>query len=769
MRLQFKQQDFQIEAVAAVVDCFAGQPFAGPGAGNAPIALSPERLLANVRTVQERAGLPLSTGPAGVPNLDVEMETGTGKTYVYLRTIMELNRRFGWSRFIVVVPGVAIREGVRKTFEITAEHFQQAYGTRPRHFTYDSSALHELERFRSGAGIQVMIINLQAFNTAGRDGRRIYEELDGFCSRRPIDVIRASRPVVVIDEPQRIGSARSLESLSRFEPLMVLRYSATHRVRHDLVHRLDAPTAYREKLVKKITVVGVEGEAGPAKRRLQIREVIRAHLDRERDLVPRGVKVLSLLFIDRVAKYRDYSRADRLGDYARMFVEEYRELTAAAEPDPAYRRYLAAIPAERTHQGYFAVDRRSGRMVDGHACDVDAYDLILRDRERLLSLDEPVRFVFSHSALREGWDNPNVFVIGLLKPGDGTVSRRQEIGRGLRLAVDRHGERIDDPATVHELNELTVVTDESYAAFVAGLQKERAADVVADGRRIRRLPRNGNFRRPEFQEALRRINFRAVHRVAFDSADLVARGAAALDARLAVAPRRRTERPEPGERLQPAEPGAALDLIGAIAERTRLTRRTTGAVLARVHPRTFALYRTDPSLFVRRCAGLLAREKAGLVAEHVRYELRPSPHDIFTGPGVRLDLDRAGPRLAKHIYDHAATDPAFAQALDTRDDVLVHAKLPSGFVIPTPLGDYRPGWLVVLAGRIVVTAHGGDDDPARIACARRWFGALNDPGVTFSAPERDGRVVPPLPACPSQVAPRTAEEEPWTLDLAPAE
>ncbi|MDI6103083.1 DEAD/DEAH box helicase family protein [Actinoplanes sp. NEAU-A12] len=745
MRLQFKVQEFQTEAVAAVVDCFAGRSSSHSRAGNAAIGLDAGRLLENIRAVQRRAGLPLSTclaagiprpdavpSPGVVPNLDVEMETGTGKTYVYIKTIMELNRRYGWSRFIVVVPGVAIREGVRKTFEITAEHFQQAYGTRPRHFTYDSSALHELERFRSGAGVQVMIINLQAFNTAGRDNRRIYEELDGFSSQRPIDVISASRPIVVIDEPQRIGSARSLESLSRFDPLMVLRYSATHRVRHDLVHRLDALDAYRKKLVKRIAVVGVEGDAGPAKRRLQIREVIRAHLDRERELFARGVKVLSLLFIDQVARYRDYSRPDQLGEYARMFVEEYRAMTAVAEPDESYRRYLAAIPAERTHQGYFAVDRRSGRLIDGSASDVDAYDLILRDRERLLSLDEPVRFVFSHSALREGWDNPNVFVIGMLKRGDGTVSRRQEIGRGLRLAVDQHGERVDDPAVVHEINELTVVTDESYAAFVAGLQRERGADVVVDGRRTRRLPRNDNFRRPEFQEALDRITRRAVYRVAFASGELIERCVVALDEGLVVAPLRYTVRSVSETSRHTLDSDVALDLLGEVAEQTRLTRRTIGAILTGVRPRTFALYRNDPSRFVRRSAEIICRVKAELLVEHVRYETLPSRNRIFTGPGPRIDLDRAGPRLAKHIYDHAATDPAFAQALEARHDVLIHAKLPSEFVIPTPLGDYHPGWLVVLDGRCVVTAHGGDDDPARIACARRWFEALNDPGVTFS-------------------------------------
>ncbi len=590
MRLRFKVQRYQTAAVDAVAGCFDGQPrrhWTEHGA-NAEIALSPADLLANIRAVQRERGLPLSAELAqsaaavapGTPNLDVEMETGTGKTYVYIKTIMELNKRYGWSKFIVVVPSVAVREGVRASFEVTAEHFRQAYGGKPRSFSYDSRRLHELERFSSDAGVQVLIINIQAFNAAGQESRRIYQVLDDFQSRRPIDVISAARPVVIIDEPQKIGAARSLEALSLFSPLMILRYSATHRVEHNKVHRLGALDAYRQQLVKKIAVRGitVQGLAGAAaylyldaietakgasprarielevrtpagitrqlrrlgpgadlhrssggidaylglriadidagrnlielsggnviavgqatadvtedaKRRIQIREVIRAHLDKERELFPLGIKVLSLFFIDEVARYRDYRRADTRGEYARAFTEEYtgqvhdRLLELAADGDPTgYGAYLAAIPVDDTHRGYFSVDKRTGRDIDGdlrgagdergQSADADAYELILRDKERLLSLGEPARFIFSHSALREGWDNPNVFVMGMLKRSDSTVSRRQEIGRGLRLCVNQHGDRVDDPATVHQVNELTVVTDESYTDFVAGLQRE---------------------------------------------------------------------------------------------------------------------------------------------------------------------------------------------------------------------------------------------------------------------------------------------------------
>ena len=624
MELQFKIQQHQTDAVNAVVECFAGQPKhdgisyridpgrqpkepqqkldlpeLGAGLRNAEIALSERRVLENIRLVQRGGNLPLSQNlvyskaAPNAPNLDIEMETATGKTYVYIKTMMELHKRYGWSKYIVVVPSVAIREGVKKAFDDTAEHFKQSYGITPRSFIYNSAKLDELEPFSSDNGVQVMIINIQAFNSKSKANRRIYEELDGFQSRCPIDVISANRPIVIIDEPQKIGAAKSLESLSRFKALMVLRYSATHKVEHNKVHRLDALDAYNQKLVKKIAVRGitVKGLAGSnaylyldtieigkgtqprarveietktkaglikrqvrwlhtganlyevsgglaayrglaivnvdaisdtielsngdvvvagqladrdvteeTKRRIQIREVIGAHLDKERELFGQGIKTLSLFFIDEVAKYRDYDREDTLGDYARVFEDEYVDAVkqvlrniALDELTLAYRKYLQRDDARAVHEGYFSIDKRTKRLVDpkiakrgdekGKSSDVDAYNLILKKKERLLSTDEPVRFIFSHSALREGWDNPNVFVMGMLKRSDNTISRRQEIGRGLRLAVDQHGERMDDTVTVHDINELTVVTDESYTAFVAGLQKEIAESLSSRPRK----------------------------------------------------------------------------------------------------------------------------------------------------------------------------------------------------------------------------------------------------------------------------------------------
>ena len=613
MKIKFKKQPYQTDAVMSVVDCFKGQMKSGgvqyrvdPGkrefkkgqqttmddydesAGfkNSDLSITHAQLLENIQEVQRNQNLPISETLVNTSicpiNLDVEMETGTGKTYVYVKTMLELNERYGWSKFIIVVPSIAIREGVYSSIELTKEHFLEQYGKQVRSFIYSSKALHELESFSTDAGINVMIINVQAFNARGKDARRIYEELDSFQSRRPIDVIKSNRPILIIDEPQKItGDAKkeskSFKSLEEFNPLMILNYSATHKRVHNKVHRLDALDAYNQKLVKKISVRGIsvkglsgtnaylylqsievsaskppvarleieikqknsikrvvkkvsvrdnlytlsenleqykegfvvsdidartdtitfanghELNAGEATgdvneetlRRIQIRETIKAHLEKEQQLFYQGIKVLSLFFIDEVAKYRLYGDDDEklLGEYAQYFEEEYQD--AIKEIDsvflPEYAKYLQEIDAGNTHKGYFSIDKQK-RLVDpkvaargdnaGQADDVSAYDLILKDKKRLLSFEEPTRFIFSHSALREGWDNPNVFVICTLKHSDNTISRRQEVGRGMRISVNKHGDHMDDPATVHDINVLTVVANESYKDFVSGLQKD---------------------------------------------------------------------------------------------------------------------------------------------------------------------------------------------------------------------------------------------------------------------------------------------------------
>ncbi|MFT3889732.1 MAG: DEAD/DEAH box helicase family protein [Arachnia sp.] len=1009
MKLQFKVQDYQTKAVDAVVDVFAGQPYADgvkyridpgkdaasllledAGLRNATITLTASQLLANVHAVQQAGGLELSEDlkdpvkvSAAPLNLDIEMETGTGKTYVYTKTIMELHKRYGWSKYIVVVPSIAIREGVKKSFDITAEHFQQLYGTKPRTFIYNSSRLHELERFSSDAGVQVMIINIQAFNATGKDARRIYEVLDDFQSRRPIDVIAANRPILIIDEPQKIeGDAKkpskSLEALARFNALFALRYSATHKIERTKVHRLDAVDAYNHKLVKKIAVRGItvkhlagstaylyvdgleigKGADFPkarvelevqtaqgirrqvkrlsqgmnlhdisggieayrglfvrdvdanrdiielsdgsiigagevtqdvteeAKRRIQIREVIRAHLDKERELFAQGIKGLSLFFIDEVAKYRDYDREDTLGEYARVFEEEYEALLtdylARLDFDEAaerYRAYVESTPVRRIHEGYFSIDKKTGRSVNGsvkktgetagQSDDVDAYDLILKDKERLLSFEEPVRFIWSHSALREGWDNPNVFVMGMLKKSDNTTTRRQEIGRGLRLSVDQHGERMDEHAVgdrVHEINELTVVTDESYTEFVTALQKEiveslsarprtasveyfvgkqikladgpplvltkaaaqavyfhlvkndyidesglvtqgykeaRAQGTLAaptsevikpimdfvwplidilyldvpapiDGRKPKKIPFNeANFKKREFQELWGRINHKAVYQVEFDSAELIRNCIQELDKSLHVTVMQylvesgtqvvglEVEQLEAGTGFRvsktklehsavSAGSNVKYDLLGEVADKTQLTRRTCAAILTGIQPVTFSMFKQNPEQFITEASRIINEQKATVIVEHLSYDPLDGRYDssIFTENQTAQDLSKAGDKLKKSVYEYVVTDSkverSFVEKLDVSDEVVVYSKLPRGFFIPTPVGNYNPDWAIAFRDDTTKIKHvyfvaetkGSMSslqlkgiEEAKIECARKFFASLSDQTV----------------------------------------
>lgn len=522
-------------------------------------------------------------------NLTIEMETGVGKTYTYIKTMFELNKHYGWSKFIVVVPSIAIREGVYKSFEVTQEHFAEEYGKKIRFFIYNSAQLTEIDRFASDSSINVMIINSQAFNARGKDARRIYMKLDEFRSRRPIDIIAKTNPVLIIDEPQSVEGKQTKERLREFHPLLTLRYSATHKSDsiYNMIYRLDAMEAYNKRLVKKIAVKGItesgstatesyvylqsinlskadptatiqfdyKGASGIRKvtktvgigfnlydqsngmeeyrnnfvvksidgrddsveflngikiyagdvigkvseeqlRRIQIRETILSHIERERQLYYKGIKVLSLFFIDEVAHYKQYDEAGEAknGIFADMFEEEYRDIVENLQMsigEETYFRYLNSISAEATHAGYFSIDKK-GKMVNSKVGrketttdDVDAYDLIMKNKELLLERDpkrSPVRFIFSHSALREGWDNPNVFQICTLKQSGSDVRKRQEVGRGLRLCVNQDGERQDANVLgneVHNINILTVIASESYDSFAKGLQSE-IAEAVAD-------------------------------------------------------------------------------------------------------------------------------------------------------------------------------------------------------------------------------------------------------------------------------------------------
>ncbi len=610
MRLQFRHQKFQSDAANAICEVFNGQPFHSPtymidpglgqigledarsftGFNNAPVVIGDDKILENIRNIQRSGQIKPSESLDGRYNLTVEMETGVGKTYTYIKTMYELNKRYGWSKFIIVVPSVAIREGVYKSFQMTEDHFAEDYGKKIRYFIYNSAQLTELDRFASDSSINAMIINSQAFNARGKDARRIYMELDDFRSRRPIDILAKTNPILIIDEPQSVEGAATKERLKEFAPLATLRYSATHRADsvYNMIYRLDALEAYNKKLVKKIAVKGIsvsgstategyiyiqsinlskgnptatiefdiKGKTGIRKvsrivtegynlfdnsgelaeykdgytilridgrdssveftngkklyagdvigsvseeqlRRIQIRETILSHIERERQLYAKGIKVLSLFFIDEVAKYRQYDAQGNAtgGTYAQIFEEEYKAIVGnmqlSLDDEEGYLKYLESISEDQTHAGYFSIDKKSGRIIDSKlgdkkertSDDADAYDLIMKDKERLLDRREPVRFIFSHSALREGWDNPNVFQICTLKQSGSDVRKRQEVGRGLRLSVNQVGERMDENVLSHEeihnVNVLTVIANESYDSFAKGLQSE-IAEAVAD-------------------------------------------------------------------------------------------------------------------------------------------------------------------------------------------------------------------------------------------------------------------------------------------------
>ena len=966
MKLKFKIQQYQTDAVECTAGVFSGQPDQGlleykvekgkvyverggrriemkgifddvdenTGYKNAPIVLSESDLLANIHSVQRERHLHLSSvlvKKLGACQLDIEMETGTGKTYVYIKTIFELNRRYGWTKFIVVVPSIAIREGVKKSFDITQAHFMELYGKKARYFIYNSDHLNQIDSFSQSADINVMIINTQAFNTSLKEGaknkaaRIIYDKRDEFGSRRPIDVIAANNPIVILDEPQKMGGAATQSALARFNPLFTLNYSATHKVSHNPVYVLDALDAFNQKLVKKIEVVGfelknlkgtnsyiyladiilsknkppraqlefeiqskgglikrdyrnvVEGDdlhslsggmeqyrgyvvtdifvdskdssrsrivfsngatlvlkeaqgdvSADDKARVMIRETIKAHLRKEQSLLMRGIKCLSLFFIDEVAKYRQYDDDGRqlLGRYGKLFEQEY---AAAVKnvTDPVYKNYLDSITPRATHAGYFSIDKK-GHAVDSEvkrgsdfSDDSSAYDLILKDKERLLSLDEPVRFIFSHSALSEGWDNPNVFQICSLRQSNSSARKRQEVGRGLRLCVNSDGVRQDSdaiPDEVHVVNKLTVVASEGYASFVADLQKDICQDLyerptkanmqffdgkdleLEDGSRhtitpdeanlifyqirkngyiddnfevtndfrkayeegalkrldgsfgpmtdgvykllhgilnpndVNKMIENGanvhvdenklndNFHKKQFKELWNLINHKYAYTVNFDSQQLIKDAIDAINRELNVTSLsyilKRGEQKEfatsddikSGAMMAVEESSTVkldkggvvsvkYDLLGKIGSAAKLTRKTVAEILRSIKPEKFNMYKANPEEFIRKVTRIILEKKATIIVEHVSYNRLEETYDsdIFT---QEKHFGRKGKQVEKSVMDFvfpdSQTEGNFVDEMEKDTTVVVYAKLPKGFHIPTPVGNYSPDWAIAL-------------------------------------------------------------------------
>ena len=993
MKLQFKIQQYQNDATQAVVDVFKGQDKGliediverkkkktvilnqefieeeiVSRFSNAPLKNVP--LLENIQKVQQQDRLlRVSTDMKKGLNFTVEMETGTGKTYVYTKTIFELNRKYGWSKFIVIVPSIAIREGVYKSFQITADHFKIAYKKKLRYFIYDnknSSNLSNIKNFSSSSAIEVMVMNYQAFATKSKDSRKIYEKLDATNSIKPIDIIKKTNPILIIDEPQRLGKTAE-KMLSEFNPLFTLRYSATHKEDFHKLYRLDAIDAYNEKLVKRISVkaIDIQGDsatggylfldsiklskksnptalieidmklsssvqkksirvaegdnlfdksnqlrayqdgyviseingyensirllngiklyAGEVSgslserhlRRIQIRESIRSHIQKEKELFGKGIKVLSLFFIDEVKKYRDYDEPDTKGEYAKIFEEEYAKVVADELGlfDKEYQAYVKKFEIEQIHKGYFSVDKK-GKAVDpksdreGNSNDVNAYDLIMKDKERLLSFDEPTRFIFSHSALKEGWDNPNVFVICTLKQSSSKDSKRQEIGRGLRVCVDKNGIRQDVELlgeSFFDVNSLTVVASESYEDFASNLQKEMLDElsrivkiesktlkditlyneegealtidkklantllkdwktkgyIGEDGfvtpkalKEIKEknftapsgfeehtkelqellkkasisatldkmignekqeheieLKPNNNFENPAFQALWSKINTKATYKIEVDSQKLQEASIEAINQfleveRVKVKITTATQKEEieaqdlansemmensknSYERVEHEIGETKYDLVGELERSTALTRKSIVTILSKITPEKFELFGVNPEAFILKVANLINQQKAKLLVDGIVYSRigEKFKEEIFTIANFKYNLAKDTIEVEKHIYDYLKYDSDKEKRLATQMEegqVLVYAKLPKTFKIPTPIGNYSPDWAIVFEKtdkkEVYFIAETKGDcnllqlkgaEEAKIAYAQKCFGVLSDEAIAY--------------------------------------
>ena len=882
--------------------------------------------------------------------------------------MFELNKQYGWSKFIIVVPSIAIREGVAKSFTMLEEHFMELYGKKARKFIYDSSNLQQLDSFSSDSGLCVMIINTQAFAASMKEGGRskesriIYSVRDGFGSRRPIDVIAANNPIVIMDEPQKMEGDATQAGIKRFNPLFVLNYSATHKTKHNTIYALDALDAYRQKLVKRIHVKGFEvknlrgtssylyldeivlspkqppmariefetktasgsivrktktfgigdnlrEESGLAEyegftiseinvrgyvtflngvtlrrgevigdtneqtmQRVQIRETIKSHFEKERQLFKRGIKCLSLFFIDEVAKYKSYDEDGNevKGVFQKMFEEEYLRLINHEFHiwDEEYNEYLRRFSAQEVHRGYFSIDKKTNRMIDGKvekktglSDDISAYDLILKNKERLLSFDEPTRFIFSHSALREGWDNPNVFQICTLRHSNSTTAKRQEVGRGLRICVDKNGTRMDAELLgddVHEVNQLTVIANESYADFTSALQREtrevlreratkatidyfknkkikmgedihtiseseashiivyledngyiddnknitavyreavtngtivplpeklqpiaegvthlinsifdpKALDdmIVEDKVVIRENNLNENFNKAEFQALWKEINHKYVYSVSYNSEELIHNAILHINADLDVKQLRYVMIEGKQDEKDVLEFGdtrsqsrtltdvctstVKYDLVGDIAKGANLTRRTVVQILKGINESKLYLFKNNPEEFIRKVISIIREQKSTMIVEAIQYNMTEDKYDsdIFTVKS-KMDFDKAY-EAKKHITDYVFSDSKgernFAHDLDEASEVVVYAKLPRSFHIPTPVGNYAPDWAIAMEKDgikhifFIAETKGSMSsmqitkiENAKIECAEKLFNSMSSANVRY--------------------------------------
>ena len=869
MELKFEELPYQLDAVNAVANLFAGQSNhartfdltsqgTGRFVGNG-LDLDWETLGRNLNAVQKQNGQPeTEIGTHGL-NFSLEMETGTGKTYVYLRTIYELNKLYGWKKFVIVVPSVPIREGVLKSLEITKAHFDGVFG-RPvmRYAEYSSDRLSDLRAFAVNDHIEILVINIQSFEKDGNVINKVNES-----GEAPIKFVQETCPIVIIDEPQNMETEGRLNALESLHPLFTLRYSATHKNPYHKVYSLNPVQAYNLKLVKQIEVLPVLAENDvngafveiveikPGKRKItaklsihyqdkketkkklvsvsvkddlfeksggnpayrygftvndigtgeikfsgglkishsssdavrdeimknQIRETVREHLAKEKRLNPLGIKVLSLFFIDLVENYR--TADGTAGKFALWFEEIYREL--AGNTDTA-----------GVHDGYFSQDKKGClKDTDGTMqADNDTYRLIMRDKETLLSFDSPLRFIFSHSALKEGWDNPNVFQICTLNETRSPLKKRQEIGRGLRIAVNQEGRRVRD----EKVNVLTVVPNESYESFAANLQKEYedecgitfAAENIKDGnKKKKQLFRKDFPLDPEFQAIWDRLKYKTRYRVRFDTEELIKQASAAVaglpeiqkpkirirKAQLKQSQTYGIETVEIASRSRDMETTWEIpDILGEIQRKTGLTRRTVYEIITQSG--RLKDVAGNPQRFIDLAAEAVNRSLYALMAAGIEYEQTGEVYD----QKLLEDMEREGIEFYENSFTFevgkpqkticenyipldSGTEKAFAQNCEDYDaknegGVAFYFKLPGWFKIPTPLGNYNPDWAVVKQVQdkvyfVAETKNTGkgiqvgvdagklrENERLKIECGERHFEALG--GLAYCVVEKVG-------------------------------
>ncbi|MBN1585715.1 DEAD/DEAH box helicase family protein [Candidatus Uhrbacteria bacterium] len=884
MKLQFDAtQEYQLKAIEAVTDLFRGQvPFGDDDFGVAlqsPTAqmmicnefiigngsgLDEGLLLNNLREIQARNGLVAADRLKG-KDFTVEMETGTGKTYVYLRTIHELHRKHGFRKFIVVVPGLAVKEGVWKNLEITRDHFDLIYG-RPKvdFHVYDPKKRGQMKAFATNDALQVLVINIDSFakfSESKRGQNIIYQDSDWGV---PIECIRGVRPIVIVDEPQNMETDIRRKAIENLNPLCTLRYSATHKNPYNQVYRLDPVQAYDLGLVKRIEVDSVMAEAdinqafvavdsitskknvvtakiavdadksggkGRVERktvtvwagsdlfrlsngrelyrdgfivdeidvdsqtvtfsngqvfrsgqdndvlkdevmRYQVAKAVENHFDKELELAGKGIKALTLFFIDRVANYRTYGEDGTVGKgkIAVWFEGAVRKMQA----NPKYHGLVGHAP-EKIHGGYFSVDKKGLRDTNGNtAADDDTYSLIMKDKERLLSLDEPIRFIFSHSALREGWDNPNVFQICTLNETKSDMKKRQEIGRGMRLPVNQDGQRIFDDS----INILTVVANESYEDFAKRLQQEieDESGVRFDNRiknrqnRVVARLRKGYALDQNFLDLWNRIKHRTRYQVDYDSGELVRKASELLKEIPVTAPNIVTRRAalemsaetgvvgkmkrQPKTKRLNARAMPIPDILGRIQDHTKLTKDTILEIV-KASGRGADII-VNPQQFIEGAVSAINTVLNRMMIDGIKYEKitgqewemqKFENEELYAYLGDPLNFSVSDP--GKTLFDNIACDSAieksFAADLESNEDIQFYFKLPYWFRIETPIGKYNPDWAIVMNGdkKIYFVAETKstidindlnlrDREQMKMLCGERHFAEFKD--VRFRAP-----------------------------------